>query len=391
MKKYTFLWFAALSWMGANAQLDSKAYIRNYGELNNSFFLIKHQKPVKVAFLGGSITDMKGWRELVMARLEKQYPKVKFDFLNAGIPSLGSLPHAFRLKTDVLDKGKVDLMFVESAVNDRVNETSEKIQRRALEGTIRQSLASNPKMELVMMAFVDPDKMNDYHGGKVPVEVQVHEDMAKYYHLPFINLAKEVTDRINAGEFTWEKDFKNLHPAPFGQELYAHTIQALLLYNEGLKQKGLKIRKLPEAMDKGNYSHGNYYGIQHGESLKGFVQRPDWTPADGVSARDGFNHVPVLEGSSAGDAFALDFEGNVIGIASLAGPDAGMVEYTIDGKSYPALDLYTQWSNGLHLPWYKLLADDLGKGKHRLELKISSQKNESSRGHAVRLVNFLIN
>lgn len=391
MKKYIFLLFAGLSWIGANAQLNSNAYIRDYGTLNNSFFLIKHKKQVKVAFLGGSITDMNGWRELVMSMLEKQYPQVKFDFLNAGIPSLGSLPHAFRLKTDVLDKGKVDLLFVESAVNDRVNETSEKIQRRALEGIIRQSLRSNPDMDIVMMAFVDPDKMDDYHAGKIPVEVQVHEDMAKYYHLPFINLAKEVTDRISAGEFTWEKDFKNLHPSPFGQELYAHTIGALLLRNEGLKQKGLKVRELPEALDKGNYGHGNYYGIQHAGSLKGFAQRADWTPADGVSARNGFNHVPVLEGASVGDAFTLDFEGNVIGVASLAGPDAGTMEYTVDGKSYPALDLYTQWSNGLHLPWYKLLADDLGKGKHRLELKISSQKNESSRGYAVRLVNFLIN
>ena len=64
---------------------------------------------------------MSGWREFLIAWLEKKSPDTKFDFIAAGIPSLGSVPHAFRLEDDVLSRGPVDLLFVEAAVNDATN------------------------------------------------------------------------------------------------------------------------------------------------------------------------------------------------------------------------------------------------------------------------------
>ena len=54
----------------------------------------------------------------------KKFPDTKFEFINAGIGSMGSVPHAFRLERDVLAKGPVDLLFVEAAVNDSSNTRS---------------------------------------------------------------------------------------------------------------------------------------------------------------------------------------------------------------------------------------------------------------------------
>ena len=45
--------------------------------------------------------------------------------------------------------------------------------------------------------------------------------------IPDSKLAREVTERIHAGEFTWAKDFRDLHPSPFGHELYAKSVQRL--------------------------------------------------------------------------------------------------------------------------------------------------------------------
>ncbi len=39
-----------------------------------------------------------------------------------------------------------------------------------------------------------------------------------------MNLEQEVTERIAAGQFVWDNDFKDLHPAPFGYALYARSI-----------------------------------------------------------------------------------------------------------------------------------------------------------------------
>src|SRR5690606_32368105 len=111
----------------------------------------------------------------------------------------------------------IDLMFIESAVNDQVNGTTESQQRKALEGIVLQAYRNNPQMDLVIMAFVDEKKIEAYRKDMVPVEVAVHEDVAKHYRLPFVNLAEEVSRRLMEGEFTWDDDFKDLHPAPFGQ------------------------------------------------------------------------------------------------------------------------------------------------------------------------------
>jgi len=49
----------------------------------------------RVAFLGGSITHNPGWRDSVMKYLENRFPETDFEFIAAGIPSMGSTPGAF--------------------------------------------------------------------------------------------------------------------------------------------------------------------------------------------------------------------------------------------------------------------------------------------------------
>jgi lysophospholipase L1-like esterase len=372
--------------------LNSENYIQRIGQLSNTLYRIKKEKVANVVFYGGSITHNPGWRELVMHYLEEQFPETKFIFLNAGIPSLGSLPHAFRIHHDLLTKGRADLVFLETAVNDRGNGTAASTQRRALEGIIRQLSKDNPYTEVVLMAFVDPEKIKDYQMGKVPAEVQLHEDIAKQFKFPFINLAKEVNDRIKANEFTWEGDFKNLHPSVFGQQVYFRTIKQLLSV-EFEQQVPLQLRSasLPVQTDPLVYTAGSYLDIQQAGKLKGFALEANWRPTDSARARAGFVNIPVLSGSTPGDSFSLNFQGKAIGLAVLAGPDAGSVKYSIDGRDYPEIDLYTPWSKNLHLPWYVLLDDALSAGKHELMLQISVHHNESSKGTACRIAYFLIN
>jgi len=148
--------------------LSSDAFIHTYGNLNNFLFRLQNEKKVTVAFLGGSITNMNGWRNKTGQFLQELFPQTAFTFINAGIPSLGSVPNAFRLQNDVLGKGKIDLMFIESAVNDHENGASEVQQRKALEGIIRHAYHANPTMNMVLMAFADEDKIGlmDKNGGQ---------------------------------------------------------------------------------------------------------------------------------------------------------------------------------------------------------------------------------
>lgn len=89
---------------------------------------------------------------------------------------------------------------------------------------VRHVKYHNPSADILIIHFVDSDKMKDYRAGHVPEVIGNYERVANHYGLPSLNLAREVTDRIAAGEFTWEEDFKDLHPSPFGQGIYARSI-----------------------------------------------------------------------------------------------------------------------------------------------------------------------
>lgn len=361
-------------------------FITQYGYLDNAWYHIQSDKKATVTFLGGSITNMEGWRGKVCDYLSATYPGTAFRYINAGIPSLGSLPHAFRFKQDVLGKGKTDLLFVEAAVNDRANGTNEVTQRRAMEGIIRHALHANPQVNIVLMAFVDEDKMADYHAGKVPVEVQVHEDLAKKYHLPFINLAKEVTTRIDAHEFNWKDDFKDLHPSPFGQNIYFNAIKKLLdsAFSRSVSKR-LVSAKLPAPADPLNYENGAYGDIHGATTQNGFSIAESWEPSDKVSTREGFVKVPMLVSGKAHATVEFPFTGRTIGISIVSGPDAGIISYSIDGGAVQMKDLRTQWSKGLYLPWYLILGDDLTPGKHILKIETGEA------AEVTRIVYFLVN
>lgn len=374
--------------------LPYSKYFTTPVKLANFYYAATIKKKATVAFLGGSITFNPGWREKVCQYLKERFPETDFHFIAAGIPSLGSLPHAFRLQRDVLDSGKVDLMFIEAAVNDHVNGTDSLTQVRDLDGIVRHARKSNPAMDMVLMALADPDKTNDYNHGKTPAEISNHQLVAEHYGLPFINIALEVHYKIAAGEFNWNDDFKDLHPAPFGQELYFATIKSLLQTCFAVPAESIRpvaAYSMPKPLNPARFENGEYYNITNAQIDAGWHINPDWKPANGQGTRPGFVNVPMLISEKPGSKLSLKFKGDAIGIAITSGDDAGEISYSIDNGPAKTLDLFTQWSGYLHLPWYLLLGSDLKKGNHTLHIEISPEKNKNSKGNVCRIEYFLLN
>jgi len=371
-------------------KLSNNRYFAIRGGLNNFYDAISIRKEATVAFVGGSITFNPGWREKVCDYLTKKFPAIHFRFIAAGIPSLGSLPHSFRLQRDVLDSGKIDLLFFEAAVNDRANGTDSLAQVRALEGIIRHAFKKNSRTDILLMSFADPDKNNEYAKNFTPVEVTNHERIAAYYNLPSINLAKEISDRLEHKEFSWEKDFLDLHPSPFGHQLYFETIKVLL--DTCFKQTGSsKKHRLPVALDKYNFDKGRYVSTSKAHYDQGWTLDKDWVPSDDLPTRNGFVHQPMLISTTPGSVLHFKFKGNAAGIAIVSGADAGIISYSIDGSAFEKHNLFTNWSSSLHLPWYILLGSGLKSGSHELEIKIDADKDPRSKGNACRIVYFLVN
>jgi len=99
----------------------------------------------------------------------------------------------------------------------------------------------------------------------------------------------------------------------------------------------------------------------------------------------------MLIGEKPGDSFSFRFAGRGVGLFVAAGLDAGTIEWRIDDGPWEAQDLFTRWSAGLHLPWLYVLAAELEDGPHELTLRVATEKNKRSKGHACRIVHFAVN
>ncbi|MFG0288664.1 MAG: GDSL-type esterase/lipase family protein [Rhodopirellula sp. JB044] len=367
------------------------------GTLDNCRAVFENEKRGRVAFLGGSITAMNGWRDLVCDYLRHRFPQTEFDFVDAAIPSTGSTPGAFRFENDVLSHGKVDLLFEEAAVNDLHNMRTPVEMTRGMEGIVRHARNANPQMDIVLMHFVEPRQMTNYRNNVIPETIRQHEAVAEHYAVPSIHLAKEVTDRIDAGQFDWENDFVNLHPSPYGHSIYASTIRRMLgtaWESPSTQRDSLLKHELPPPIDALSYDRGKYVPLDSVSDLSGFEIIDECDPRDdevGGAVREGFVKVPMLVATKPESTFSMKFDGRAVGLFVTAGPDAGTIAFRIDDGPEQTRDLFTKWSRGLHIPWAHVLASDLEPGPHRITVRVTQEKNESSRGHACRIVHLLVN
>lgn len=301
---------------------------------------------------------------------------------------MGSTPAAFRLERDVLSKGKVDLLFMEAAVNDGAsgNNFSKVEQIRAMEGITRHSLTVNPEMDIVFMYFADPSKNTSYNNNQIPDVIINHDSVAKKYNIPAINLAEEVAKRMQNKEFTWDTDFKNLHPSPFGQWIYSRSMRIFFdkMWEAPVLPTDVMIAKqLPsEKIDVNCYDSGCLINVNTVPLATGWIFNSNWFPTDGVGIRTDYTKVPMLIGQTPGEILTFNFNGTAVGISPACGPNAGIIMTSIDGVEWKLTDLFTKSSKSLYLPWYYTLYVGLPQGNHTLRLKMSSSKNTNSIGTA---------
>ncbi|MHA3775340.1 GDSL-type esterase/lipase family protein [Verrucomicrobiota bacterium sgz303538] len=360
------------------------------GNLDNSRFHFENRKKGNVAFLGGSITEMEGYRPMVCEVLRKRFPETEFTFTNAGIASTCSTTGAFRLERDVLEKGPVDLFIVEFAVNDDQDAGHTRDECiRGLEGIIRHVRNANLNTDIVVTFFVNESMLKTLQGGQTPLTIEAHEAVAKHYGVSTINLAREVAQEITAGKLTWEQ-YGGVHPAPFGNAICARMIDEL--FNRAWAQPlpaSFTPTPHPSAsnpLDPLNYGSGRFIPPAVASLKRGWTLGvPDWQQLPG-SKRSRFTSIPMLSATEPGAELSLEFEGTAVGAYIVAGPDAGIAEASIDNGPFRQVNLYHEFSKGLHYPRTVMLGTDLKPGRHKLTIRIAEETKSS--GHAMRIMQF---
>lgn len=266
--------------------------------------------PVRIAYLGGSITEVRGWRPLTTEWLRER-SRAPIEEVNAGVAGTDSAFGAFRLEADVLAH-EPDLVFVEFAVNDRTAPPG--TARQALEGIVRKLWRADPEIDVLFVYSYAPDFAKDFAAGREPGPIAEAEQVARHYGIPSVSVAREVQRRLDEGSAVVQRPrsekapepgaplavtFDGVHPTREGHRLYAQVIADRLsraLEGAAVDRSGLLAAK---PLDAARHEDSTWVPV---ESVR---RIGSWRPVVPKGARNG----RFLEASEPGSALEVSFRG----------------------------------------------------------------------------------
>ncbi len=363
---------------------DNRIVLRS--SMNNSRFQFS-QGTGRVVFMGGSITNMPGWRTHVEKYLAEAFPETKFEFIEAGIPSLGSLYHSFRYQRDIISKGKVDLLLLESAVNDgdKYNRTDNTVRTRAHEGIIRQARLANPEVDIVQMHFLSGAYYNsDYEKDELIPAFLAYDTVVRPYSSSMIEMSRYVAER-----YTWEEFGGNVHPKGDAANIYADNIIAMFTksWKNPLPQDYKKFSyPLPPLVDKFSYVNGRFVSIDKAYDISGWSRIESGVPKLKKNRED-FTDRPLLSGKP-GDTLKFNFKGKLVGVEAVMYNNLGRLKYSIDSGKYTGV-VDTKSNLSLYIGRAYVFEEKLDDGEHVLTLTVEPASSDST--GEVMILNFLLN
>lgn len=360
--------------------------------VSNFIARLEKDRKAHVAFLGGSITQNgKGHSGKVAAWLQERWPEVEFTFTNAGLSSTCSVSGAFRVDRDVLSKGPVDLMIVEFAVNDDQDAGHDAVTaRRGMEGILRQYFAANPTGDVIMVQYVNPGILKAIQEGSSTVSVVAHEEVARHYRLPNVNVGVALAAEIAAGRMTWEEDYHETHPNDKGYTFASNLINRVI--EDTVSGETPQTVTLPEPLDSGSYASAKIVDPQKLDWLGGWEFGPvseDLIPVGSI--RGDYRVYQALRSDEAGSHLYFSFSGTMLGAFVLAGPDAGSLEISVDGGAWKKVDLFHSYSKSLNYPRSVIFADDLAPTLHQAVIRVAEGIPAGSQGTTATILHFQVN
>lgn len=361
------------------------------GEGNVTAAVRERQGAVRktVVFLGGSITEMNGFRPRVMQALRAKYPQVDFIEVAAGLSSTCSDAGAYRLEEDVLEGCVPDLFIVEAAVNDEQDgHFDARRSMRGMEGIVRHVRAKHPACSIVVGLMVNKKQYGQLLNGEVPVQYEVHSRVARHYGAAVADIGSALAESAKNGGLSWS-EYKDCHPSPAGCEFCAKVVMdAIGRVFDPLRQA--RTTELPPPLDENSYFRGCFLPtdvLNLGDGWQ--VSCPRWEEILGTK-RQYFTRGPAVWSETAGAELSFRFRGTAAGAFLTAGPDAGDLEISVDGGPFRLLRLRAEYGS-LHYPYVQSLADDLIDGPHEIRLRVAAAKRDGRNCSAIRIHRLCIN
>lgn len=329
-------------------------------------------KPLRIAYLGGSITAAAGWRPKTLAWFKQHFPQASISEINAAISGTGSDYGACRLQEDVLAQHP-DLVFLECRVNGGGG-----FERQSVEGIVRRIWRTDPRIDICFIYTISQGMLAGLQAGRPPGFGSVMEGIANRYGIPSIDLGVEVAKREKAGALVFKTDQApadklafskdGVHPGDAGHDLYRDIVVRSILAMQGVG--GGQPHALPEPLVPHPWEDATLLPIAQATLSAG------WTAVD--MATD-----PVLKADAgrtrgmlrearrcdkAGATLTVQFDGTAVGISDVPATTPIVIEAVIDGGK-PLIRSATEQPRKYARFWY---TPELPPGRHTVTYTIKS-------------------
>ena len=336
-------------------------------------------QPLRVAFLGGSITAAEGWRVHTRENLRKQFPKSTVTEIFAAVSGTGSNFGAARLERDVLSK-KPDLLFVEFAVNDSVG--SAKVEAQ-MEGIVRQTWAASPTTDICFVYTVSESMLPELQAGRYQSSAVSMERVAAHYGIPSLNFGVEVARRVATGALVFTSPRKNddtaftkdkVHPGVSGHLLYAERLAGALPGFFAVGTKGA--HALPAPLSLSHWQRAKLLTLDALTRSTHWSRVSDTDPH--ITTQKGGLVPPTWLATQPGAKIAFRFKGTQLGLVGLKGPENGIFRVTVDGKSIEGtlFDAYSQPGRFFLKPWF--FPEPLPDTDHDVQIELLDKAPDKS-------------
>jgi hypothetical protein len=337
--------------------------------IGNVLKKIRAGEEIVVAYLGGSITAMNGWRNMTTDWLRETYPNAKFKEIHAAIGGTGSGLGVFRVEWDAL-RHNPDLLFIEFATND--SSTQPETIWKNMEGIVRQTWKKDPTTDIVFTYTITGSMKEEYLAGNCNRAASAMEMLADHYGIPSINFGprvaallaqnklvmgdKDIETAVPKQDPEYDRKIKELrkndkrllfandsvHPRQEGHLLYRASItNGFTQMKDTWKKPSNHAAKLANPFIEGNMENAKMVDITP-EMLSGSWEK--LADTDSKMKRFSGRMGQIWYAKTPGDTLKFKFKGTFCSIYDLLGPDGGQVWISVDGKkakkASPRFDSY---------------------------------------------------
>ena len=339
--------------------------------LNNSGYKLRHDKSLRVAYFGGSITEGAGasdaskysYRAMTTAHLKAKYPDAEITEIYAAIGGTGTALGMFRVNRDVLEYDP-DLVFVEFATND-FGDTAENVIPQT-ESIIRRIRATLPDCDVVFLFSTAQMVQEALDSGESFVSRDAQYKVTEYYGVPSIDFGSHLLEVIKReGKVYTDYAPDTLHPGDNGYAVVTEYILSNLdpmldkAYNEATE---IVPHTVPEKLsEKATDGADILYASNLCDlCLNGFeiVKEP----------HDRFPEY--LKSEKGGSSFSFSFEGIGFGFYRAEGDSGCDFAVSIDGGEEIVVKSWDHYVRSFHRMAAAVVTKDLPCGKHTVNVRV---------------------